>query len=118
MEKNPGYIYYGAKVQIISLLEGNKLTVRLPLRKYCWMYVFFSCPRTVVRINLARTKQPVKPVLPVKATAVCVLLDLTGSIARTVRKLEQTMDNLDLPEFFHASCKYDHGISHKIIFDI
>ena len=87
METDPDYIYYGAKVQIISLLEGNKLTVRLPLRKYCWMYVFFSCPRTDVRINLARTKQPVKPVLPVKATAVCVLLDLTGSIARTVRKL-------------------------------
>ena len=87
IEKNTDYIYYGAKVQIICLLEGNKLTVKLPIKEVLMDVFFFSCPRTDVRINLARTKQPVKPVSQVKATAVCVLLDLTESIARTVRKL-------------------------------
>ena len=37
-----------------------------------------------MQINLVRTKQPVKPVLPVRGTIVCVLLDLKGIIARTV----------------------------------
>ena len=67
--------------------------------------LFFSFSRTDVRINLARTKQPVKPVLQEKATAVCVLLELTGSIARTVRKLYQTMDNFNLPEFFQLELR-------------
>ena len=33
MEKNPEYIYFGAKVQIICLLLGNKLSVKLPIKK-------------------------------------------------------------------------------------
>ena len=37
-----------------------------------------------VRINLVRTKQPVKPVLPVRDTIVCVLLDLKENTARAV----------------------------------
>ena len=48
------------------------------------MPFFLSLTRMPVRINLAGTKQPVKLVLPEKDTAVCVLLDLKGSIARTV----------------------------------
>ena len=43
MEKNPGYIYYGAKVQIICLLEGNKFTVKLPIKEVlmdvCFLFV-------------------------------------------------------------------------------
>ena len=41
-----------------------------------------------VRINLVRTKQPVKPVLPVRDTIVCVLLDLKENIARSVSCLK------------------------------
>ena len=48
------------------------------------MPFFLSLTRMPVGINLARTKQPVKLVLPEKDTGVCVLLDLKGSIARTV----------------------------------
>ena len=43
MEKNPGYIYYGVKVQIICLLEGNKFTVKLPIKEVlmdvCFLFV-------------------------------------------------------------------------------
>ena len=41
-----------------------------------------------MRISLARTKQPVKPVLPVKDITVCVQWDLKGIIARTVSQLK------------------------------
>ena len=40
MEKNPGYIYYGAKVQIICLLEGNKFTVKFPIKEVLMDYMF------------------------------------------------------------------------------
>ena len=40
VEKNPEYIYFGAKVQIICLLLGNKLTVKLPIKEVL-MDVFF-----------------------------------------------------------------------------
>ena len=46
--------------------------------------ISFRVPRTLVQISLARTKQPVKPVLPVKDITVCVQWDLKGIIARTV----------------------------------
>ena len=40
MEKNPGYIYYGAKVQIICLLEGNKFTVKFSIKEVLLDYMF------------------------------------------------------------------------------
>ena len=79
METNPDYIYCEAKVQIIYLKEIS-LQPKEILRDVCFLF----CPRTDVRINLARTKQPVKPVLQVKATAVCALLNLTGITVRMV----------------------------------
>ena len=33
METNPDYIYFGAKVQIICLLVGNKLWVKSPIKE-------------------------------------------------------------------------------------
>ena len=79
METNPDYIYCEAKVQIIYLKEIS-LQPKEILRDVCFLF----CPRTDVRINLARTKQPVKPVLQVKATSVCALLNLTGITVRMV----------------------------------
>ena len=40
MEKNPSYIYYGAKVQIICLLEENKFTVKFPIKEVLMDYMF------------------------------------------------------------------------------
>ena len=44
----------------------------------------FFCPRTNVSITFARTKQPVKPVLQTKDTAVCVLQDLKENTVKSV----------------------------------
>ena len=33
METNPDYIYVGAKVQIVCLLMGNKLSVKSPIKE-------------------------------------------------------------------------------------
>ena len=42
MEKNPEYIYFGAKVQIICLLLGNKLKVKLPIKEVLMdVFLFF-----------------------------------------------------------------------------
>ena len=69
--------------------------VSLTFTGYFLFCFFFFLLRTLVQRNLARTTQPVRPVLQTEITSVCVFLDLLAMTVKTVGKTLSSNLNRD-----------------------